>query len=131
MNDARVSDHHAIIPTEQAPDYKKFSGEERTLYDLIARRFVTVLYPPCLFEQITLITRVNGESFFTRGKTIQDPGWRAVTPKVAGDDTKDKEDMPQQILKQQTQPPPNLPLHKVEGWSQLASNCRSQKHQAG
>lgn len=101
VNNARVSDHHAIIPTEQAPDYKKLTGEERILYDLIARRFVTVLYPPCLFEQITITTRVNGEDFFTRGNVIKDPGWRAVTAKVAADEVKDKDDLPEQTLKHQ------------------------------
>ena len=101
VNNDRVSDHHAIIPTEQTPDYRALTGEERTLYDLIARRFVTVLYPPCMFEQITIITRVNGEDFFTRGKTIKDPGWRAVTGRVAGDESGDKVEMPEQTLKQQ------------------------------
>jgi DNA topoisomerase-3 len=101
VNNARVSDHHAIIPTEQTPDYNKLTGEERTLYDLIARRFVTVLYPPCVFEQISIITRVNGEEFFTRGKTIKDPGWRAVTAKIAGDETRSKEDLPEQNLRVQ------------------------------
>jgi DNA topoisomerase-3 len=103
VNNARVSDHHAIIPTEQQPDYKNFNGEERTLYELIARRFVTILYPPCVFEQITLTTRVSGEAFITRGKIIKDPGWRAVTAKVAGDDSKEKEDMPEQTLTEQKQ----------------------------
>src|SRR5262249_13000088 len=102
VNNERVSDHHAIIPTEQAPDFKRLTSEERMLYDLIARRFVTVLFPPCLFEQITVTTRVNGEDFVTRGKTIKDPGWRVVTTKVAGDETQDKEDLPEQSLKQQT-----------------------------
>lgn len=101
VNNSRVSDHHAIIPTEQPPDYKKLTGEERTLYDLIARRFVTVLYPPCIFEQITITTRVNGEDFFTRGKTIKDPGWRAVTAKVAADEARDQDEMPEQALKHQ------------------------------
>jgi DNA topoisomerase III len=100
VNNSKVSDHHAIIPTEQPPDYKSLSGEERMLYDLIARRFVTVLYPPCLYDQITIITQINGENFFTNGKRMNDPGWRAVTAKVAADDA-GKEDFPDQILQQQ------------------------------
>lgn len=116
VNNARVSDHHAIIPTEQTPDYKNLIGEERTLYDLIVRRFVTVLYPPCTFEQITITTGINGEDFITRGKTIKDPGWRAVTAKVAGDEVKDKDELPEQTLKQQkkgdSKPPKSIRLEK-------------------
>ena len=103
VNDAKVSDHHAIIPTEQTPDYNALRGEERTLYELIVRRFVTVLYPPSIYDQITITTRMNGENFFTKGKTVVDPGWRAVTGKVAADDSKDSDDLPEQTLSQQKQ----------------------------
>lgn len=102
VNNAKVSDHHAIIPTEQSPDYARLNAEERTLYDLIVRRFVTVLYPPCVYDQITIVTRVNNESFYTKGKSMKEAGWRAVTGKVAGDEAKDKDELPEQTLQQQT-----------------------------
>ncbi|HAR98938.1 MAG TPA: DNA topoisomerase III [Syntrophus sp. (in: bacteria)] len=101
VNDARVGDHHAILPTEQAPDLKRLGTDERTLYDLVVKRFVTVLHPPCLYDQLTLTTRVNGEDFFTRGKAMRDPGWRAVTSRVAADEAGDKDDLPDQPLKAQ------------------------------
>ena len=101
VNDARVGDHHAVIPTEQAPDLKKLGTDERTLYDLVVKRFITVLYPPCLYDQITVTTRINGEDFFTKGKAVEEWGWRAVTGKVAGDEAGDKDDLPEQALKLQ------------------------------
>ena len=118
VNDAKVSDHHAVIPTEQAPDFKKLGGEERTLYDLVVRRFVTVLYPPCVYDQITVVTRVNGEDFFTKGKAVKEMGWRAVTGKVAGDETKDKDDLPEQTLQ-----------HQKKGEQKAVKNIRLEKGQ--
>lgn len=103
VNDSKVSDHHAIIPTEQAPDFAKLRGEERMLYDLVSWRFVTVLYPPSQYEQTTITTRVNGENFFTKGKRMIDPGWRAVTGRIAADEAADKDELPEQTLQQQRQ----------------------------
>jgi DNA topoisomerase III len=79
VNDAKVSDHHAIIPTEQQLDISKLDNDQRRLYDLIARRFITVLSPNYKYDQTTIITEVQGMRFFSRGKIARSQGWRAVT----------------------------------------------------
>ncbi len=81
FNNARVSDHHAIIPTgTSAAHLDEF---ERKIYDMVARRTIAIFYPPAQFEVTTRITRVEGEPFKTEGKIIVDPGWLAVYGKEA------------------------------------------------
>ncbi len=76
FNDAKVSDHHAIVPTGAPTD--KLDDFELKIYDMVARRFIAVFYPSAQFEVTTRITRVEGEAFKTSGKIITDPGWLAV-----------------------------------------------------
>ncbi|MDD2422150.1 MAG: DNA topoisomerase III [Heliobacteriaceae bacterium] len=95
---AKVSDHHAIIPTEQPLQLAAMTADERNLYDLIARRFLAVFYPPYRFDQTTLITVVNGEQFYSRGKVVKDIGWRAVTGAPVAKDEADREELPEQTL---------------------------------
>jgi DNA topoisomerase-3 len=81
FNDAKVSDHHAIIPTgELVGHLEEF---ELKIYDMVARRTIAIFYPPAQFEVTTRITRVEGEPFKTEGKIIVDPGWLAVYGKEA------------------------------------------------
>lgn len=102
VNDAKVSDHHAIIPTEQPLDLTKLETDEHKLYDLIARRFITVLYPPFIYDQTTIVTMVSAERFYSRGKVVKDMGWRKVTARPASEEDEQKEDqLPEQTLKQQ------------------------------
>jgi DNA topoisomerase III len=85
FNNAKVSDHHAIIPTGASPAH--LDEFERKIFDMIARRTIAVFYPAAQFEVTTRITRVEGEPFKTDGKIIVDPGWLAVYGKEAnGDD---------------------------------------------
>jgi len=81
FNDARVTDHHAIIPTGVPP--KRLDEAEQKLYDMVCRRFIAIFYPPAQYELTTRITRVEGEAFKTDGKIITDPGWLAVYGKSA------------------------------------------------
>ncbi len=81
FNTAKVSDHHAIIPTGAAP--KTLDDMELKVFDMVARRFIAVFYPSAQFEVTTRITRVEGETFKTDGKVITDPGWLAVYGKSA------------------------------------------------
>lgn len=78
VDNSKVSDHHAIIPTEQPVVLSRLDPEEKKLYDLIARRFLAVLLPPFRYEQTTMITDVDGESFYSTGRVEIDKGWRSV-----------------------------------------------------
>ena len=85
FNNAKVSDHHAIIPTGTSPTH--LDEFERKIFDMVARRTIAVFYPAAQFEVTTRITRVEGEPFKTEGKIIVDPGWLAVYGKeAAGED---------------------------------------------
>jgi len=81
FNNAKVSDHHAIIPTGASPAH--LDEFERKIFDMVARRTIAVFYPAAQFEVTTRITRVEGEPFKTDGKIIVDPGWLAVYGKEA------------------------------------------------
>jgi DNA topoisomerase-3 len=84
FNNAKVSDHFAIIPTSIAP---KHLGElEAKLYDMVAKRFLAVFYPAAEFLVTTRITRVEGEPFKTEGKVMTNAGWMAVYGKEAQTD---------------------------------------------
>ncbi len=76
FNNAKISDHFAIIPTLQAP--KHLSEPEQKLYDMVVKRFLAVFYPAAEYMVTTRITRVEGEPFKTEGKVLVNPGWLAV-----------------------------------------------------
>lgn len=76
FNNAKVGDHFAIIPTGKEPG--TLDDAERTVYDLIVRRFIAAFYPAAQFEATTRITRVAGEPFKTEGKILIAPGWLEV-----------------------------------------------------
>lgn len=78
VNDAKVSDHHAIIPTEQFVDLTHMTNEERKIYDLVVRRFLAVLYPPFEYEQTQVTVTIGQETFLASGKTVKYPGWKEV-----------------------------------------------------
>ncbi|MGD2092666.1 MAG: DNA topoisomerase III [Candidatus Aminicenantes bacterium] len=101
VNNARVTDHHAIIPTEQPLDLKTLDNDERRLYDLIARRFITVLYPAHRYDQTTLVTEVEGERFYAKGKSVKEMGWRVVTASPSSKEKNDHDDLPMQNLTRQ------------------------------
>ncbi|MCI8514075.1 MAG: DNA topoisomerase III [Lachnospiraceae bacterium] len=78
VNDAKVSDHHAIIPTEQYVQMDHMTVDERRIYDLVVRRFLAVLYPAEEYEQVFLRVRVGDGIFTAQGRIEKTPGWRAV-----------------------------------------------------
>lgn len=89
FNNAKVSDHFAIVPTGTAP--KSLDEREQKIFDLVARRFIAVFYPAAQFEVTTRITTVEGEKFQTNGKIIVDPGWLAVYGRTSeGEGEEDK-----------------------------------------
>jgi len=85
FNNAKVSDHHAIIPT--GASIAGLDEVEAKLFQMVAQRFIAVFYPPARFDVTTRITRVEGEPFKSEGKVLTDPGWLAVYGKeAAGED---------------------------------------------
>ena len=98
INDAGVTDHHAIIPTEEPVRLDRLSGEEKALWNLIAMRFLAVLSPPEISEKIEIVTNVDSDRFITRGSRILDRGWRGVEHGFFRDNEEEAE-MPDQHLK--------------------------------
>lgn len=84
FNNAKVSDHFAIIPTALAP--KGLSEPEQKLYDLVTKRFLAIFYPAAEFLETTRITRVEGEPFKSAGKVLVQPGWLTVYGKQSDSD---------------------------------------------
>jgi len=84
FNNAKITDHNAIIPTGENP--RNLDEAQQKLFDMIARRFVAVFYPPAEFEVTTRITRVESEAFKTEGKIIKEPGWLEVYGRHAATD---------------------------------------------
>lgn len=78
VDDSKVSDHHAIIPTEQFVQLDHMSSEERKIYDLVVRRFLAVLYPPCEYEQIKLTGSCAGEKWMAGSRMMKEAGWQQV-----------------------------------------------------
>lgn len=102
VDDSKVTDHHAIIPTDQFVQLSALDADERKLYDLIVRRFIAVLYPPAKYDRITLVTTVGGEKFYSRGRVVKEAGWKAVYGKGQDEETEDKDDaLPEQRLQAQ------------------------------
>ncbi|MGM9846010.1 MAG: DNA topoisomerase 3 [Muribaculaceae bacterium] len=85
FDNAKVTDHHAIIPTGQSP--AALVGDERKLYHLIAMRFIAAFYPDCLFMQTIVEGKAAEVDFRATGKVITAPGWRALY--AGSDDAKD------------------------------------------
>ena len=78
VNNAKVSDHHAIIPTEQFVQLEHMSNDERKIYDLVVRRFLAVLSPACEYEEISLTGMIGNETFRAKGSRILKAGWREI-----------------------------------------------------
>ncbi len=78
VDDAKVSDHHAIIPTEQPVILSSLSDKERKIYDLVIKRFLAVLYPPFEYEATTIEAEIGSQSFIAKGKNIISQGWKEV-----------------------------------------------------
>jgi DNA topoisomerase-3 len=78
VDDSKVSDHHAIIPTEETVIASAFSDKERKIYDLVVKRFLAVLSPPFEYEQTTLTCKIGQETFLAKGKVVLSQGWKEV-----------------------------------------------------
>ncbi|OHD31366.1 MAG: hypothetical protein A2086_03070 [Spirochaetes bacterium GWD1_27_9] len=78
VDNSKVSDHHAIIPTEEKVRFDRLSPDEKALWDLIAKRFLVVLSTPYKYKSIAITTVVNNETFVTKGREIIEKGWKLI-----------------------------------------------------
>ncbi|HSD61545.1 MAG TPA: DNA topoisomerase III [Burkholderiales bacterium] len=134
FNNAKVSDHFAIIPTGLAP--KHLSEAEQKLYDLVTKRFLAVFYPAAEYLVTTRVTRVEGEAFKSEGKVMVNAGWLAVYGKEAEEEgtpslapVKPKEPVTAkevEVAANQTKPPPRFTeatlLSAMEGAGKLVED---------
>lgn len=95
VDNSKVSDHHAIIPTEQTAFLGALNDKERKIYDLVVKRFLAVLYPPFEYEQTAIKAKIGTELFVAKGKRVVSPGWKEVynnhfDDEEAGDDIADQ-----------------------------------------
>jgi DNA topoisomerase-3 len=123
INDARVTDHHAIIPTRSEHVLDKMSDDERRIYDLVAKRFLAIFHPDAVWERTRVETTVVEHVFRTSGRLLKEAGWRGVygeeiqTGDKQEDDTGGEQMLPEltqgenvktldvQSLRKETQPP--------------------------
>jgi len=123
VNNKKVEDHHAIIPTKSAHVLAKMSADERKVYDMVARRFLSIFHPDAVFERTRVETTVADHVFRTSGRVLLEAGWRSVygqeadTPGKADDDTGGDQMLPKlelgedvdvhrvESLRKETQPP--------------------------
>lgn len=98
VDNSKVSDHHAIIPTEQTVHLQKLSSDEYKIYDLIVRRFLAVLSKAFEYEQTTVNADIKGELFVVKGKIVKQNGWKEVYKGTADIETDEDEDEQAQSL---------------------------------
>ncbi|NMF06813.1 DNA topoisomerase III [Clostridium beijerinckii] len=96
VDNSKVSDHHAIIPTEEKPNLSALSSEERKIYDLAVKRFLSVMLPPFEYIQTTVEAEVEGEKLVAKGKVIKAKGWKKLYDKLEEDN--DDEEIKEQVL---------------------------------
>lgn len=97
VDDRKVSDHHAIIPTEGYVKFSAFTDKERKIYDLVVKRFLAVLFPAFEYEQLTVQAKIGEEIFIAKGKTVMNAGWKEVYENRF-DDEESTDDVKEQLL---------------------------------
>lgn len=100
VDETKVTDHHALIPTAKRVDPSTFTEDERQLYDLVARRMLAAFYPPCEYDATKVITQVGQHRFRTNGRVVLQNGWRDVAPLAN----------PPKVRKKKTEPEEEAPL---------------------
>ena len=96
VDNTKVSDHHAIIPTEQSPNFMRFSIEEKNIYNLVVKRFLSVMMPSFEYFQTNITAEINGERFIAKGKVIKSNGWKAIYDKLDVEENIDEDDIKDQ-----------------------------------
>ncbi|MGJ0845211.1 DNA topoisomerase III [Tissierella praeacuta] len=93
VDNSKVTDHHAIIPTEQRVLLSELNDNERKIYDLVVKRFLSVLYAPFEYEQTTIKAKIGDENFVVKGKRVISAGWKEVySNNYYDEDEEDNED---------------------------------------
>lgn len=116
VDNSKVTDHHAIIPTEDRPNLQALSAKEEKIYDLIVKRFLAVFLPPYTYEQKTVQARIGKELFVAKGITVLSLGWKEVI--TSTDENDDEGQIPASVqpgstlkvlsvkeIQKETQPP--------------------------
>jgi len=98
VDNNRVSDHHAIIPTEERANLAHLSSEEKHIYDLVIKRFLSVMMPPFEYLQTNIEADINGERFVAKGKVIKSKGWKAVYDREDIEDGPSEDGLKDQVL---------------------------------
>ncbi len=118
VNDARVRDHHAIIPTLKADAAAGLKGDHRKVFEAVARRFVGAFYPPAVVVNTTVVTAVGEDLFRSRGRTVREKGWLAVEEAPWLERQEGEQALPElhegaavavegvEVLEKETRPPP-------------------------
>ena len=91
LNSKKVSDHHAIIPTEQYVQMDHMTIDERRIYDLVVRRFLAVLYPPFEYDETSLEANIRGQRFIAKGRIVKSQGWKAAYDTAVDDGEEEDE----------------------------------------
>ena len=86
VDNSKVSDHHAIIPTEEKGSLANLSSEEKHIYDLVVKRFLSVLLPAYEYEQTTVIVNIGGETFTAKGNITKSKGWKVLYTNLKDDE---------------------------------------------
>ena len=94
---SKVSDHHAIIPTDKKPQLSSLSTEEKNIYDLVARRLIAQHYPDYVYDAMTIVTEVEGESFKTNVNRQVQEGWKRIYRDDEKPDGREEEEMSQTL----------------------------------
>lgn len=97
VDNRKVSDHHAIIPTEQSVRLSDLEYGERKIYEMVISRFLAVLMPPFEYEQTDIVLDIGGENFVAKGKIIKNAGWKSVYEDLSQDE-QDESDIRDQVL---------------------------------
>ncbi len=98
VDNSRVSDHHAIIPTEESPNMSNLSSEERNIYDLVVKRFLSVMMPPFEYLQTNIVTEIAGEKFVAKGKVIKSKGWKVLYDREDMEEPSEEDGLKDQVL---------------------------------
>jgi DNA topoisomerase III len=99
VNNAKVTDHHAIIPTEQYVDLSAMTGPERNIYDLVVRRFLAVMMDDFEYDETKITLTIDNENFYAKGKSITNPGWKSIYDSDISEQDDDDDEKEQKLPK--------------------------------